>query len=79
MAWPEEGKDWTERMSTRGAVLNGGHNAKHSSGSMFRAPLGFVVRPLEDADTGARSKNFEIIDLNENCSLEEGSGALEGG
>lgn len=46
---------------------------------MFRVSLGFVARPLEKADTGASSKNFEIIDLNEKCPLEEDSGALEGG
>lgn len=33
--------------------------------------LSFVVRPLEKADTGASSKNFEVIDLNEKCSLGE--------
>lgn len=45
-------------------------SAEHSSGSMFRVSLGFVLRPLEKADAGASSKTFEVIYLNEEWSLE---------
>lgn len=66
-------------MSTRGRVLNGGYGTKYSSGSMSGVSLGFVVRPVEKADTGASSKTFEITDFNEECCLGVDSGALEGG
>lgn len=64
-------------MKTRGRLLNRGYVAKHSSGSVFNTPLGFV-RSLKGTDAGASGEYFEIIDLNSRCSLEQDCCALQG-